>query len=80
MQARGVKAKAFKTNIVIVIARFLYEYILIKFGCPWIIIINQGVHFISVTTLTLGSPPKQGLAKVLAEREAQESHLMLLGV
>jgi hypothetical protein len=33
-----------------------------------------------VTTLTLGSRPKQGLARVRAKREAWESHLMLLGV
>ncbi len=35
---------------------------------------------IVVTTLTLGSRPRQGLARVRAKREAQESHLMLLGV
>jgi hypothetical protein len=33
-----------------------------------------------VTTLTLGSRPKQGLAKVQAESEAQESHFMFLGM
>jgi hypothetical protein len=30
-----------------------------------------------VTTLTLGSRPRQGLAKVRANSEAQESHFML---
>jgi hypothetical protein len=30
-----------------------------------------------VATLILGSQPKQGLAKVWAKREVQESHLML---
>jgi hypothetical protein len=33
-----------------------------------------------VTTLTLGSQPRQGLAKVWAENETQKSHFMLLGV
>jgi hypothetical protein len=33
-----------------------------------------------VATLTLGSQPRQGLARVRAKREAQESHLMLPGV
>ncbi len=35
---KWVEAKAFKTNIAIVIA---------KFGCPLTIIIDQGVHFIN---------------------------------
>jgi hypothetical protein len=30
-------------------ARFLYEYILTIFGCPFTIVINQGVHFINDT-------------------------------
>jgi hypothetical protein len=34
----------------------------------------------NVAILTLGSRPKQGLAKVWAKSEAQESHFMLLGV
>jgi hypothetical protein len=33
-----------------------------------------------IATLTSGSWPKQGLAKVQAKKEAQKSHLMLLGV
>jgi hypothetical protein len=33
-----------------------------------------------VATLALGSRLNQGLARVRAKREAQESHLMLLGV
>jgi hypothetical protein len=39
--------EAFRTNIVVVIARFLHEYILTKFGCPLAIITYQGVHFIN---------------------------------
>jgi hypothetical protein len=41
--------KALKTNIVVVIARFLYEYILTRFGCPLTIVIDQGIHFINDT-------------------------------
>jgi hypothetical protein len=33
-----------------------------------------------VTTLDLGSRPKQGLTRVKAKREAWESHFMFLGV
>jgi hypothetical protein len=35
-----VEAKAFKTNTIIVTTRFLYDYILTKFGCPLTIVIN----------------------------------------
>ncbi len=44
---KWVEVKALKTNNVVVIARFLYEYILIKFGCLLTIVIDQGVHFIN---------------------------------
>jgi hypothetical protein len=44
---KWVKAKALKTNIVIVITRNLYEYILIRFGCPLTIVSYEGVHFIN---------------------------------
>jgi len=40
-----VEAKALKTNIVVVTTKFLYECIFIRFGCPLIIVIDQGVHF-----------------------------------
>ncbi len=49
MELSGQEAKAFRTNTVIITARFLYEYILTKFGCPLTIVINQGVHFINDT-------------------------------
>jgi hypothetical protein len=35
---------------------------------------------VNVVTLTLGSRPKQGLAKVQAKSEARESHFMFPGV
>ncbi len=44
---KWVEAKALKTNIVVVIAKFLYEYILTRFGCPLPIIIDKRVQFIN---------------------------------
>jgi len=44
---KWVETRALKTNITVVIAKFLYECILIRFGCPLIIVIIQGVHFIN---------------------------------
>ncbi len=44
---KWVKAKALKTNIVVVKTISMYEYILTKFGCPLTIVTNQGVHFIN---------------------------------
>ncbi len=44
-----VEAKAFRTNTKVVITRFLYEYIMTKFGCPLTIVIDQKVHFINDT-------------------------------
>jgi hypothetical protein len=44
-----VEAKALKTNIVVVITKSLYEYILTRFGYPLTIITNQGMHFINNT-------------------------------
>jgi hypothetical protein len=33
------------TNVVI--AKFLYDHIFIRFGCPLIVVTNQGTHFIN---------------------------------
>jgi hypothetical protein len=38
---------------------------------------NEFMYVLYVTTLALGSRPRQGLAKVRAKKEARESHLML---
>jgi hypothetical protein len=46
---KWVKAKALKTNTIVVTVRFLYEYILTRFGCPFTIITDEGVHFINDT-------------------------------
>jgi hypothetical protein len=46
---KWVEAKALRTNIIVVTTRFMYEYILTKFGYPFTIIKDQGVHFINDT-------------------------------
>jgi hypothetical protein len=40
---KWIEVKVLKTNIVIVIAIFLYECILPRFGCPLTIITYQGI-------------------------------------
>jgi hypothetical protein len=45
----------------------------------WHIHVKTHQH-VCVTTLALGLRPRQGLARVRAKKEAQESHLMLQGV
>jgi hypothetical protein len=44
---KWVEAQAFHTNIVAITAKFLYKHILLRFGCPLIIITDQGTHFIN---------------------------------
>jgi len=44
---KWVEVKALKTYTIIIIKKILYEYILTRFGCPFTIIIDQGVHFIN---------------------------------
>jgi hypothetical protein len=41
-----VEARALQKNRTIVITKFLYDYILTQFGCPLIIVTDQGIHFI----------------------------------
>jgi hypothetical protein len=50
---KWVRAKALKTNIVVVITKFMYECILIRFGCSSTLITNQGVHFINDVILNI---------------------------
>jgi hypothetical protein len=44
---KWVEAKPLITNTIVIISRFLYEYILTIVGCPLIIVTYQGVHFIN---------------------------------
>jgi hypothetical protein len=43
---KWVEVKSFWTNITIVIIKFMYENIPIRFGCPLTLVTYQGVHFI----------------------------------
>ncbi len=45
---KWVEAKALHTNIVVVIAKFMYENILTRFKCPLILVNDKGVHFINI--------------------------------
>jgi hypothetical protein len=44
------------------------------------ILIKENMPFGTIVTLAFGFQPRQGLAKVQAKSEDQESHSMLLGV
>jgi hypothetical protein len=44
---KWVEARTLRINTTIVTAKFLYECILTRFGCPLTIIIDHGVHFIN---------------------------------
>jgi hypothetical protein len=44
---KWVEAKALITNIIVITTRFLYMYILTKFGCLLTILMDQGLHFIN---------------------------------
>jgi hypothetical protein len=39
--------KVLCTNIVAIMMKFLYEFILTRFGCPLTIVIDQDVYFIN---------------------------------
>jgi hypothetical protein len=44
---KWVETRTFYTNIAEIITKFLYEHILMRFGCPLTIVTNQGAHFIN---------------------------------
>ncbi len=42
-----METKTLRTNTTTFIAKFMYECILSRFGCPLIIVKDQGIHFIN---------------------------------
>jgi hypothetical protein len=44
---KWVEARTLKISTTTITTKFIYECILTKFGCPLIIVTNQGVHFIN---------------------------------
>ncbi len=46
---KWVTARVLQSNMVVFMAKFLYECILIRFGCPLTLVLDQGVHFINDT-------------------------------
>jgi hypothetical protein len=44
---KWVVASALRINITAITTKFLYECILTRFGCPLIIVTDQGIHFIN---------------------------------
>ncbi len=75
---KWVEAKALKTNNVVVIIRFLYEYILTKFGCPLTIVIDQGIHFINdqIKHLTKQFLLKHVILFPIVQREVDKQFLL----
>ncbi len=45
--SKWVEAQALCTNTIVVTAKFLYKHILMRFGCPLTIMIDQITHFIN---------------------------------
>jgi len=45
--SKWVEAQALCTNIIVVNVKFLYKHILMRFGCPLTIMIDQSTHFIN---------------------------------
>jgi hypothetical protein len=43
---KWVETKALHTNIVAVITKFIYKFILTQFGYPLVLVNDQGTHFI----------------------------------
>ncbi len=41
-----MEVRALCANTIVVTAKFLYEHIVTRFGCPLTIVTNQGTHFI----------------------------------
>jgi len=50
---KWVEAWTLCTHIVVIPTKFLYEHILMRFGCPLTIMVDQGTYFINDTLLTI---------------------------
>jgi hypothetical protein len=50
---KWVEARALRTNTAVVTACFIYECILTRFGCPMVLVSDQGGHFINDVMRTL---------------------------
>jgi hypothetical protein len=46
---KWMETKALCTNTMIVMTKYIYEFILTRFSCPLILINGQGTHFINNT-------------------------------
>jgi len=44
---KWVEMKTLRLNTVVMTINFLYDCILFRFGCPFIIVTHHGVHFIN---------------------------------
>ena len=47
---KWVEALATKIDDAKIVAKFIYEYIIIHFGCPKELVSNRGTHFINSTS------------------------------
>jgi len=44
---KWVEVNVLRTNIVVVTIKIIYDHILTWFGCPLIVVTDQGTHFIN---------------------------------
>ncbi len=44
---KRVEVNALRINMVVIVSQLIYKIILIGFGCPFILVSNQGIHFIN---------------------------------
>jgi hypothetical protein len=50
---KWIEARTLHTNTTSIIVKFLYDHILIWFGCPFTIVTDQGTHFMNDVILYL---------------------------
>jgi hypothetical protein len=74
------------SQIILILVTTLLDFLVVGFIVVILCPISYSTHSLlgldlpNVTTLILGSRPKQGVARLWAKKEAQESCRMLLGV